>query len=640
MRAIRVPSTSSRWSRSSPGSASAPTGSRPAPTARRRPSGARRAHAAWPSSSPWRRRSRSSSSATRYSAHHRALPFGRRRLRRRHASCSADACGVVSGAALLVDYVLTITISIAAGADAIFSFLPAELARRRSCRSSFAGARRCSRAEPARREGVGHRARARSSCSSSSRTPSLLVGGHRRRTLGELPRRQRRGAREHHAHGAARSARFGTLLLFVRAYSLGGGTYTGIEAVSNGVAIMREPRVQTAQAHHGAAWPSRSPHRRRHPPLLPALSTSHARRGQDDERRARSSASPGGWTHRRRRRRHGASSSSRCSARARSSSSPRRPASSTGRASWPTWPSTPGCRTASPRSPSGSPCGTASLLMGGAAVAALLYTRGDVGALVVMYSINVFLTFSLSNSRCRASGSSTARSTQGLEAAPAGAPASRLVAVPHDPRRHRRREVRRGRLAHAGDHARRSSALCFADQAPLRAVVRAIAALDDELPGPEDPGADAMADGAIGTRRARARARPQAGRHPLRRRLRRPRAARAAHAAAHVPRALQGRRLRQRRGGRLRRVQGRRARSTALEERTRESLASYERFARSARAAGGERVLGRAPRSPSRPRSSAASSSSDTRKALVVAGQLIFEEDTAWNRSSTTRRRS
>src|SRR5690349_10126496 len=34
--------------------------------------------------------------------------------------------GVVSGAALLVDYVLTITISIASGADAIFSFLPLE----------------------------------------------------------------------------------------------------------------------------------------------------------------------------------------------------------------------------------------------------------------------------------------------------------------------------------------------------------------------------------------------------------------------------------------------------------------------------------------------------------------------------------
>src|SRR5689334_13523141 len=32
--------------------------------------------------------------------------------------------GVVSGSALLVDYVLTITVSIASGADAIFSFLP------------------------------------------------------------------------------------------------------------------------------------------------------------------------------------------------------------------------------------------------------------------------------------------------------------------------------------------------------------------------------------------------------------------------------------------------------------------------------------------------------------------------------------
>src|SRR5258708_4244083 len=35
--------------------------------------------------------------------------------------------GVVSGGALLVDYVLTITISIASGADAIFTFLPASV---------------------------------------------------------------------------------------------------------------------------------------------------------------------------------------------------------------------------------------------------------------------------------------------------------------------------------------------------------------------------------------------------------------------------------------------------------------------------------------------------------------------------------
>ena len=36
------------------------------------------------------------------------------------------------------------------------------------------------------------------------------------------------------------------------------------------------------------------------------------------------------------------------------------------------------------------------VLMGSAAVALLVYTRGSVAALVVMYSINVFLTFSLS----------------------------------------------------------------------------------------------------------------------------------------------------------------------------------------------------------------------------------------------------
>jgi hypothetical protein len=39
----------------------------------------------------------------------------------------------------------------------------------------------------------------------------------------------------------------GMALLFVHAYSLGGGTYTGIEAVSNGLPIMREPRARTAK---------------------------------------------------------------------------------------------------------------------------------------------------------------------------------------------------------------------------------------------------------------------------------------------------------------------------------------------------------------------------------------------------------
>ena len=39
----------------------------------------------------------------------------------------------------------------------------------------------------------------------------------------------------------------GMFLIFLRAYSFGAGTYTGIEAVSNGLQIMREPRVQTGK---------------------------------------------------------------------------------------------------------------------------------------------------------------------------------------------------------------------------------------------------------------------------------------------------------------------------------------------------------------------------------------------------------
>ena len=40
---------------------------------------------------------------------------------------------------------------------------------------------------------------------------------------------------------------FALAVIFFRAYSLGGGTYTGIEAVSNGLPILREPRAETGK---------------------------------------------------------------------------------------------------------------------------------------------------------------------------------------------------------------------------------------------------------------------------------------------------------------------------------------------------------------------------------------------------------
>ena len=77
----------------------------------------------------------------------------------------------------------------------------------------------------------------------------------------------------------------GMLLLFVRAYSLGGGTYTGIEAVSNGLPIMREPRVQTAKRTMVYMADVAGHHRRGI--LLCYLLWHITPERQDDERRAR-----------------------------------------------------------------------------------------------------------------------------------------------------------------------------------------------------------------------------------------------------------------------------------------------------------------------------------------------------------------
>ena len=283
---------------------------------------------------------------------HRALPLRRRRLRRRHAGCSGRAPASSRARALLVDYVLTISVSIAAGADAIFSFLPPALgaleARRRG-----GGHRAARRAQPARREGVGHASWRRSSSLFLVTHAILIVGGVGSH-LGEAPG-DRRASSCTQGRDAARHAWAGrrSLALFLRAYSMGGGTYTGIEAVSNGLPDHARAAGRRPASGPWSTWPSRS----RSPPAASCSPTCSSRvaprRRQDDERGPRSRASPatgalgglpvGHWF----------VIVTLAVRGARCSSSPRRPASSTARASWPTWRSTPGCRTASPRSPTG-----------------------------------------------------------------------------------------------------------------------------------------------------------------------------------------------------------------------------------------------------------------------------------------------
>jgi amino acid transporter len=151
--------------------------------------------------------------------------------------------GVVSGSALLVDYVLTITISIASGADAVFSFLP----------PSFQAAKFWVSAVGIVLLTVMNIRGVKESVTALVPIFALFVvshiillvaaiGGH----VGDVGHVSAE-VRENIGRSVMTLGTFGALKLFVHAYSMGGGTYTGIEAVSNGVGMMREPRVRTAK---------------------------------------------------------------------------------------------------------------------------------------------------------------------------------------------------------------------------------------------------------------------------------------------------------------------------------------------------------------------------------------------------------
>ncbi len=153
--------------------------------------------------------------------------------------------GVVSGAALLVDYVLTITISVASGADAIFSmpFVPPSWQPYKLPFAIFGLALLTVLNLRGVKESVTAIAPIFGVFLVTHAILLVFTIGSHATQLNEVSQEVSRNV-----HGTVGSlGGFGALLLFVRAYSMGGGTYTGIEAVSNGLQIMREPRVQTAK---------------------------------------------------------------------------------------------------------------------------------------------------------------------------------------------------------------------------------------------------------------------------------------------------------------------------------------------------------------------------------------------------------
>jgi hypothetical protein len=154
-----------------------------------------------------------------------------------------EKAGVVSGSALVIDYVLTITISVAAGADAIFSFLPLPWLsykfgftflvillliwlNLRGIKESVVVLTPIFLAFIL------------------THVPLVLYA-----VLRHLPELPAVGAHVS-ADLSAASREMGWLgvgALLLRAYSMGAGTYTGIEAVSNSMQTLREPRVQTGK---------------------------------------------------------------------------------------------------------------------------------------------------------------------------------------------------------------------------------------------------------------------------------------------------------------------------------------------------------------------------------------------------------
>lgn len=151
--------------------------------------------------------------------------------------------GMVSGCALLVDYSLTITISIASGTDAVFSFLPQKWQiYKLSIAFSVVIILIILNLRGVKESVV-------------SLVPIFLLFIVTHVIIILYAVFTHVDNMNSIASNAYKELNFsvsqigitGVLLLLLHSYSLGSGTYTGIEAVSNGLPMLREPKVETGK---------------------------------------------------------------------------------------------------------------------------------------------------------------------------------------------------------------------------------------------------------------------------------------------------------------------------------------------------------------------------------------------------------
>jgi hypothetical protein len=154
-----------------------------------------------------------------------------------------EKSGLVSGSALVVDYMLTITISVASGADALFSFLPPSVHGLKLSTEVFLILGLIFLNLRGTKESVQFLLPIFLLFVLTHVVAISLGVGTR---IGELPIVASTSMQESLTDVRGIGI-WATLAILLHAYSLGGGTYTGIEAVSNGLQILREPRVETGK---------------------------------------------------------------------------------------------------------------------------------------------------------------------------------------------------------------------------------------------------------------------------------------------------------------------------------------------------------------------------------------------------------
>ena len=151
--------------------------------------------------------------------------------------------GVVSGCALIVDYVLTITVSITSCVYALFSFIPLQYQKYKVLTAAVFIILLMLLNMRGLKESILVLAPI---FITFIITHILLLGYGIFSHAGQV-KQVADNFQSNLSSDLSNIGFFGVLFIFLRAYSMGGGTYTGIEAVSNGLQALRDPKVQSGK---------------------------------------------------------------------------------------------------------------------------------------------------------------------------------------------------------------------------------------------------------------------------------------------------------------------------------------------------------------------------------------------------------